>query len=161
MSVGGEREEKPLNTKFSFANFGKRMTLAATFGALCFLAAAPRAQADDPRSCQLRIERAEYRLRDAIEDRGYYSHQANDRRRDLNRERERCWNQYHGYWSGYGHQWRNDRDWGRDDRNFRDRDGDRNRFQSRDRDGDHDRDRGRDGDDRFRDRDRNGDRDSH
>ena len=152
-----------MNTQFSFAKLRKRMTLAATFAALCFLAAAPRAQADDRRNCQLRIERTEYRLRDAIQDRGYYSHQANDRRRDLNRERERCWNQYHGYWNGYGHQWRNDRDWDRDDRYFtdRDRDGDRDRFRGRDRDGDHDRDRDRDRDDRFRDRDRDGDRDSH
>lgn len=147
--AGGET----LNTQFSFAKLGKRITMAAIFlGALGFLAATPSAQADDRRSCQLRIERAEYRLRDAIEDHGYYSHQAFDRRRDLNRERERCWNPYHGYWNGYSHQWRNDRDWDRDDRYVRDRDdryfrgrnGDRDRddrhFRDRDRDRDHDRD---------------------
>jgi hypothetical protein len=110
--------------------------MAAIFvGAFGFLAATPSAQAEDRRSCQVRIERAEWRLRDAIEDRGYYSHQAFDRRRDLNRERERCWNQYHGYWDGYAHQWRGDRDWDRDrdDRYFHDRD---DRFRDRDHDGD-------------------------
>jgi len=131
----------------NFRTFGKRITLAAVFlGALGFLAATPSAQADDRRDCQRRVERAEWRLRDAIEDHGYYSHQAFDRRRDLNRERERCYDRYHSYWDGNRHEWRGDRDWDRDDR-FRDRD---DRFRGRD--GDHDRD------DRFRDRDHDGDR---
>ena len=138
-----------MKTQLSFTKFGKRITLAAIFvGALTFLAAAPSAQADDRRSCQARIERAEWRLRDAIEDHGYFSHQAFDRRRDLNRERERCYDRYHAYWNGERHEWRGDRDWDRDDR-FRDRD---DRY-FRGRDGDHDRD------DRFRDRDRDRDRD--
>jgi hypothetical protein len=120
----------------AFTGIGKRIAIAATFGVLGLVMAAPSAQAEDRNTCQIRIERAEYRLNDAIHDHGYYSHQANDRRRDLNRERERCWNQYRGYWNGGDRQWHNDRNWDRDDRNanrdrddrFRDRD-DRNRYQ--------------------------------
>ena len=33
------------------------------------------------------------------------------RRHDLNAERERCWNMYHGYWSGADHRWHDQRDW--------------------------------------------------
>jgi len=140
-----------LNTQINFAKFGKRIALAATLGAVCFLVGVPRVQAEDGRSCQLRVERAEARLRDAIEDHGYYSRQAYDRRRDLNYERERCWNQFHGYWFSYGYnnQWRGDRDVDRDGRYFRDQDRDRDH----DRDRNHDGDRGRDRDNRFRDHD--------
>ena len=113
---------------------------AVLLGALGFLAATPSAQADDRRDCQRRVERAEWRLRDAIQDHGYYSHQAFDRRRDLNRERERCYDRYHSYWDGNRHEWRGDRDWDRDDR-FRGRDGDHDRDDRRFRDRDHDGDR--------------------
>jgi hypothetical protein len=134
-----------MNTQSNFSRMGKRIAIAATFGALCFFAGVPRAQADDRDSCRIRVERAEHKLDDAIRKHGEYSHQANDKRRDLNRERERCWNQVHGYWNGRDNQWHNDRDWDRDDRN-RDRD-DRN----------NDRDRGRDNDNRFQNRDYNRD----
>jgi hypothetical protein len=112
--------------------------MAATLGALCFLVGVPRAQAEDGRSCQIRVERAEARLRDAIEDHGYYSRQAYDRRRELSYEQQSCWNQFRGYSFrfGYNNQWRGDRD----DRNFRDRD---DRHWDRDHRG-RDRDRGRD-----------------
>jgi hypothetical protein len=109
-----------------FARMGKRIAIATTFGVLCFVVGAPSAQAEDRNSCQVRVERAEHRLNDAIYDHGYNSHQANDRRRDLERERERCWNQFHGYGNGRDQQWQNDRNRDRDDRNAnRDRD-DRN-----------------------------------
>jgi hypothetical protein len=142
-----------MNTQVNFAKFGKRMAMAATLGALCFLAGVPRAQAQDGRSCRFRVERAEARLRDAIEDHGYYSRQAYDRRRDLSYEQQLCWNQFQGYSFSYSYnnQWRGDRDGDRDGRYFRDRDRDRDRGR------DHDRDRGRDGgrnrDDHFRDHD--------
>ena len=133
-----------MNTQLKLAGYGKRIAIAATFGALCFFAATPKAQAEDGRTCQFRVERAESRLRDAIEDHGYYSHQAYDRRRDLDYERQRCWNGVH-VWFGYGNQWRNDHD--RDDRYYRGHDRDdhyRDRDRDRDRDWDHDHDRDRD-----------------
>ncbi len=133
--MAGELERTTMNAQSKLAGYGKKIAIAATFGALCFFAGAPRAQAEDGRSCQFRVERAESRLRDAIEDHGYYSHQANDRRRDLYNQRQRCWNESH-YWNGYN-RWYNDHD--RDDR-YRDRDRD-DRFRDRDRDWDHDRDR--------------------
>jgi hypothetical protein len=131
-----ENEREFMKLQSAFAGVGKKIAMAATFGALCFFAGVPRAQADDRNTCQVRVERAEHRLNDAIHDHGYYSHQANDRRRDLNKERERCFNRVHSYWDGREHQWHNDRDWDRDDRN-RDRD-DRNRDRDdRNRDQDH------------------------
>ncbi len=128
----------------SFARIGKRIAIAATFGVLCFVVGAPSAQAEDRNACQVRIERAEHRLNHAIHDRGYYSRQANDRRRDLNREQERCWNQSQGYWNGGDRQWHNDRNWDRNDRNNNRYD----RGNNRDRD---DRNRDRDGGNRYQD----------
>jgi len=142
-----------MNTQSSFSRIGKGIAIAATFGALCFFAGVPRAQADDRNSCQVRMERAESKLNDAIQDHGYYSHQANDRRRDLNNEQQRCWNQAR-HQDGYGNQWRNEHNWNRDDRN-RDRD-DRNWNRDRD-DRNNDRDRGRDNDNRSQNRDYNRD----
>jgi hypothetical protein len=48
--------------------------------------------------CQHKIEKAEAKLDDAIRKHGERSSQAESRRRDLNAERERCWNSYHGWW---------------------------------------------------------------
>lgn len=119
----------------SFVRFGGPATLAAIVGAACFLMATPQARAEDGRSCQLRVERAESRLYDAIQRHGEYSHQANDRRRDLYFERNRCWNLSQNYW--YGNRWRNDHD--RDDRYYdRDRDRDRDRYNREDHFRDHD-----------------------
>ena len=90
-----------------------KKTLAATavlsFGLM--LGAAPQARAEDHRECQERVERAEGRLDQAVRKHGERSRQAEDRRRDLNAERERCWSRYHGWWDGRAHQWRTDRDW--------------------------------------------------
>lgn len=115
-----------MNTQSMLAKYGKRAVLVAAFGALCFFAGVPQAQAEDGYECRLRVERAEARLRDAVEDHGYYSRQANDRRRDLYFQRERCENEFRYR--------RNDHD--RDDR-YRDRD---DRFRYRDHDRDWDRD---------------------
>jgi hypothetical protein len=71
----------------------------------------PQAYADDHAKCQREIERREAKLDEAIRRHGERSHQAEDRRRDLNAERERCWNTYHGWWNGHDHQWHTERDW--------------------------------------------------
>jgi len=94
-------------------SFGK-MFAAAVLSVLLLFAAVPRSHADDRGRCQERIERAEVRLNEAIRKHGESSHQANDRRRDLNAERERCWREHHGWWNAQEHQWHTDRDWDHD-----------------------------------------------
>ena len=94
--------------------FGKAVVAAAVLSVLLLFAAAPPSHADDRERCQQRIERAEARLYEAIRKHGEYSHQANDRRRDLNAGRERCWREHHAWWDGHEHQWHDDRDWDRD-----------------------------------------------
>ena len=71
----------------------------------------PVAFADEHAKCQHKIEKAEAKLDDAVRKHGERSHQADDRRRDLNAERERCWNAYHGWWDGHEHRWHDSRDW--------------------------------------------------
>jgi hypothetical protein len=75
------------------------------------LVTVPQVYADDHAKCQREIERRESKLDEAIRKHGERSHQADQRRRDLNAERERCWNAYHGWWNGHDHQWHTDRDW--------------------------------------------------
>ncbi|MFZ1929279.1 MAG: hypothetical protein WAU50_09095, partial [Candidatus Sulfotelmatobacter sp.] len=58
---------------------------------MMFFMAAPRAHADDRSHCQHAVEKAEARLDKAIRDNGEHSREAQDRRRDLNAERQRCW----------------------------------------------------------------------
>ncbi len=100
--------------------------VAVASALLLFTSAAPRAQADadDRGKCEHRIEKAEVRLDQAIRNHGERSRQANERRRDLNAERDRCWNQYHGWWDGRTHQWHDQRDWDRDDHDRDDHDRD-------------------------------------
>src|ERR1700733_11454319 len=69
-------------------------------GALWFFVAAPQAHADDRSKCQHAVEKAEARLDRAVQKNGEHSHDAEDRRRDLNAERQRCWDQYHQWWNG-------------------------------------------------------------
>jgi len=71
----------------------------------------PRSYADDHTKCQHQIERAESKLDQAIHKHGEHSEQAEQRRRDLNAEREHCWNTYHGWWDGHEKRWHDDRDW--------------------------------------------------
>ncbi|HUB02247.1 MAG TPA: hypothetical protein VL983_06160 [Terriglobales bacterium] len=90
-----------------------RNAIVASVAALAFLlfVAAPRAHADDRDKCQHAIEKAEARLDKAIRDHGDHSHEADDRRRDLNAERERCWNAYHQWWNGKDHRWETEHNW--------------------------------------------------
>jgi hypothetical protein len=71
----------------------------------------PQVYADDHAKCQRGIERREMKLDEAIRKHGERSHQADQRRRDLNAERERCFSRYHGWWDGHEHRWHEDREW--------------------------------------------------
>lgn len=95
--------------------------MTMTLGTAIF--AVPPAYADSPNAkCQREIERREAKLDQAIRKHGERSHQADQRRRDLNAEREHCWNAYHGWWNGHDRQWHTDRDWDRDHDRDHDRD---------------------------------------
>ena len=117
-----------MNTRRDYTRLGRALVAAATLSVLALFVAVPRSHADDRGKCQQRIERAEARLDDAVRRHGASSRQANDRRRDLNAEREHCWNRYHAWWAAREHQWHNDRDW---DRYDHDRDHDRDHDQDR------------------------------
>jgi hypothetical protein len=100
--------------------------VAAALSAALLCTTAPTARADDDHAkCQHRIEKAEARLDQAIRSHGEHSSEAESRRRDLNAERERCWNSYHGWWSSADHTWHSERDWDRDRHDDHDHD-DRN-----------------------------------
>jgi hypothetical protein len=103
-----------VNTVRNYAKFTTVALSAALLSAVFFFAAAPQARADDRDKCRQRIERAEAKLDQAIRHHGERSHQAESRRHELNQERERCWNRYHGWWDGHERRWREDRDWDRD-----------------------------------------------
>ena len=68
--------------------FMKAVLGAAALGAVAF-AGAPRAQANEY-DCQQKINRAGWKLDEAIERHGYYSRQANHERHELREEQERC-----------------------------------------------------------------------
>jgi hypothetical protein len=115
-SYGGNREP-PAERKENSLNrrLGKTAVAVIVAGALWFFAAAPRVHADEDRSrCQHAVEKAEARLDRAVEKHGEHSHETEERRRDLNAERERCWNQYHQWWNGREHRWETEHDWDRD-----------------------------------------------
>lgn len=80
------------------------------FGLTCFMAA-PLAHADDRARCQHNVEKAESNLDRAIHDHGEHSRQADDRRRDLNAERQHCYEQYHQWWNGKEHRWETEQNW--------------------------------------------------
>lgn len=96
-------------------NRGLRKSAVATViaGALFFFSAAPLVRADDRSRCQHAIEKAEGRLDRAVHDRGEHSHEAEERRRQLNEERERCWGRYHQWWNGHEHRWETEHNWDR------------------------------------------------
>jgi len=90
----------------------RQATLATIVAAtLLFLVPMPRLQADDRAKCQHAVERAEARLDKAIHDHGEHSRAADERRRDLNAERERCWNEHHQWWNGREHRWETEHNW--------------------------------------------------
>lgn len=93
--------------------FGNSVVAAVVAAALLFFVAMPQVHADERSKCQHAIEKAEARLDSAIRHNGDHSREADDRRRDLNAERERCWNQYHQWWNGKEHRWETERTWDR------------------------------------------------
>jgi hypothetical protein len=93
-----------------------RTAVAAVFAAgLTFGLATPKAVADDRAHCQREIEKAESRVDHAIARNGEHSREADDRRRELNAERQRCWEKYHGWWNGHAHRWEAEHNWDHDD----------------------------------------------
>jgi len=106
--------------------FGKTALVAVVTAGLWFLVAAPQARADDDHRerCQRAVEKAEARLDRAIQRNGEHSREAEDRRHDLNEERERCWNEYHQWWNGREHRWETEQNWDRDDHHDHDHDND-------------------------------------
>jgi len=98
---------------------------AAVFGLLLLGAGVQRAAADDRSDCQHRIAKAERNYDDALRHHGAGSHEVLDRQRDLNAERENCWNRNHSWWDGKENRWHEQRDWDRDEHHDHDRDHDR------------------------------------
>jgi hypothetical protein len=91
---------------------GNTFVAAFAIGALVlFLASPTRLHADDREKCQHAVEKAEANLDHAIHDHGDHSRQADDRRRDLNAERQRCWDKYHQWWNGKDHRWETEHNW--------------------------------------------------
>lgn len=94
---------------------GKTAVAAVMVAALSWFVAAPVVHADDDRAhCQRAVEKAEARLDRAIHNNGEHSREAEDRRRDLNAERQRCWDKYHQWWNGHDHRWETEQNWDHD-----------------------------------------------
>lgn len=91
--------------------FFKSAIAGAVVTALLLFVATPHVHADDRTKCQHAVEKAEANLDKAIHDHGEHSHQADDRRRDLNTERQRCWDKYHQWWNGKDHRWETEHNW--------------------------------------------------
>jgi hypothetical protein len=106
-----------LNSRFG------NLAAAVVAGTLLFFTAAPRAHADDDRGrCQHAVEKAEARLDRSIQKHGERSHETEERRRDLNAERERCWGQYHQWWNAREHRWETEHNWDQESNYDHDRD---------------------------------------
>jgi hypothetical protein len=94
----------------NFTKFASAALLTTALSTAMFVSA-PLTYADDHAKCQHKIEKAEAKLDDAVRKHGERSSQAESRRRDLNSEREHCWNAYHGWWDGHERRWHDARDW--------------------------------------------------
>jgi type II secretory pathway component PulJ len=98
-------------------NFIKRTAsglAAVALGTAMFFAAAPASQAANARErCQHQIQKAEMNLEKAVHRHGERSRQADERRHELNAQREHCWNEFHSWWNGRENRWHSDRDWDR------------------------------------------------
>lgn len=94
-------------------NFLKRSIPAAAVMFTLFIGVAMPLRADERAECQKRIEKTEAKLEKAVHKHGERSRQAENQRRALNEERERCWNRYHSWYNGRDHQWHNEHDWDR------------------------------------------------
>lgn len=91
-----------------------KMAVAAVMAAaLSWFVAVPLVHAEDRSACQHAVEKAEARLDKAIHDHGDHSPEADARRRDLNAERQHCWDKYHQWWNGREHRWETEQNWDR------------------------------------------------
>jgi hypothetical protein len=99
-----------VNTPLKFRNIWQAVVIALLLNCALFVFT-PNLRADEHEHCRHRIEKAEARLDHAIAKHGEHSHQAEERRHELRAERERCWNEYHGWWDGHAQRWHTDRDW--------------------------------------------------
>jgi len=111
-------------------HLGKTALIAAALAAFATFGAAPTLRADE-HDCQRRINRADHRLHEAIEQHGYRSPEADSARHDLAEAREHCWSNGHRWWDADAQRWHTEHDW---------RDEDHEHYRDRDRDRDHDRD---------------------
>jgi len=91
--------------------FARTAFAALVSTALLLFVATPLLHADGRERCQHDIEKAEAKLDKAIRDHGDHSRAADDRRRDLNAEREHCWEKYHQWWNGRDHRWEMEHNW--------------------------------------------------
>jgi hypothetical protein len=96
-------------------SFGQAALAIIASCMLLLLVATPKIHADDRDKCQHAIDKAEAKLDEAIRKHGDHSHEADERRRDLNAERERCWNEYHQWWNGKEHRWETEHNWNDND----------------------------------------------
>lgn len=79
-----------------------RKLLALACGAMLLAGSASPAIAESRRDCERRVPNAEVNLQKAIRRHGERSRQAEQRRRDLERERARCGgNRYNGFHGGW------------------------------------------------------------
>ncbi len=90
-------------SKNSTKLFGKATLAAAALGGFLLFAGAPSAKANNWQDCDRRVDRAEWKLHEAIEHHGYYSRQADHWRHELREERERCWRERREWRE---HEWR-------------------------------------------------------
>ena len=97
-----------MNVQQNYGKWGKSILMAFVMTAFLAFTAAPRVHADERSACQHAIEKAEARLDDAIAKRGEHSHEAEERRHELNDERQHCWDKYHEWWNGRDHEWHKD-----------------------------------------------------
>jgi hypothetical protein len=79
--------------------------------ALLLFVAAPLVQADEKERCRHNIEKAEMKLDKAVHNHGEHSRAADERRRELNATRERCWNLHHQWWNAREHRWETEHNW--------------------------------------------------
>jgi hypothetical protein len=91
--------------------FGKAAISSFVAAALLMFVAAPSAFAGERERCQRAIEKAEVRLDKAIHAHGEHSRAADERRHELNAEREHCWSVNHQWWNGHEHRWETEHNW--------------------------------------------------
>jgi hypothetical protein len=99
-----------MKTRSDYAKLGQSAIAAFALGVVLMFVAMPTSRADDRANCRQRTERAEAQLQQAIRQYGEHSQQADNWRRELNNERERCLNQQGGWWNGQEQKWHNERD---------------------------------------------------